>query len=106
MKYCTKCGNELIDEAVVCTKCGCAVNYNSIPDTNKKSELSTIAKIFMIIGTVMMGFYIIPLAWCIPMTISYCNKLKNGQQISTAFKVCCLLFVSLVGGVLMLCDNN
>lgn len=23
MKYCTKCGNELIDEAVVCTKCGC-----------------------------------------------------------------------------------
>lgn len=24
MKYCTKCGKELIDEAVVCTNCGCA----------------------------------------------------------------------------------
>ena len=25
MKYCTKCGKELIDEAVVCPGCGCAV---------------------------------------------------------------------------------
>ena len=24
MKYCTKCGKELIDEAVVCPHCGCA----------------------------------------------------------------------------------
>lgn len=25
MKYCSKCGNELVDEAVICPKCGCAV---------------------------------------------------------------------------------
>lgn len=25
MKYCTKCGKELNDEAVVCTNCGCSV---------------------------------------------------------------------------------
>lgn len=25
MKFCSKCGNELVDEAVVCTRCGCAV---------------------------------------------------------------------------------
>jgi hypothetical protein len=25
MKYCSRCGAELVDEAVVCTKCGCAV---------------------------------------------------------------------------------
>ena len=30
MKYCTKCGHELVDEAVVCTNCGCATdNYKS-----------------------------------------------------------------------------
>ena len=23
MKYCTKCANELLDEAVICPKCGC-----------------------------------------------------------------------------------
>ncbi len=25
MKYCSKCGNELFDEAVMCVKCGCMV---------------------------------------------------------------------------------
>ena len=25
MKFCTKCGNEMLDEAVICTKCGCMV---------------------------------------------------------------------------------
>lgn len=25
MKYCTHCGGELLDEAVMCPKCGCAV---------------------------------------------------------------------------------
>ena len=31
MKYCTHCGKELMDEAVVCMNCGCAVNgANSI----------------------------------------------------------------------------
>jgi hypothetical protein len=25
MKYCTHCGAELVDKAVVCTKCGCTV---------------------------------------------------------------------------------
>ena len=26
MKYCTHCGNQLLDEAIVCPKCGCAVD--------------------------------------------------------------------------------
>ena len=26
MKYCTKCGKELFDEAVICPQCGCATN--------------------------------------------------------------------------------
>ena len=26
MKFCSHCGKELMDEAVVCTNCGCAVN--------------------------------------------------------------------------------
>ncbi len=25
MKYCSKCGNELMDEAVICPKRGCAI---------------------------------------------------------------------------------
>lgn len=29
MKFCAHCGEQLSDEAVVCTKCGCAVNANA-----------------------------------------------------------------------------
>ena len=109
MKYCTICGNELMDEAVICPKCGCSTGY-SHPINNESyktsSGIRTAAKVLMIIGTVLMGLYILPLAWCLPMTISYCNKIKRGETVSTAFKVCSLLFVSSVGGILMLCDQD
>ncbi|MBR2441835.1 MAG: hypothetical protein IKB20_02055 [Clostridia bacterium] len=60
----------------------------------------------MIIATVVLGLYIIPLAWCLPMTISYCKKIKENRPISTSFKVCTLLFVNLIAGILMLCDKD
>ncbi len=52
--------------------------------------------------------FLIPLAWCIPMTVSVCRKLKNGEPISTALKVCTMLFVSLIAGIMLLCmgDNQ
>lgn len=34
MKYCTKCGNKLMDEAVVCPKCGCPTNDYQVRKTN------------------------------------------------------------------------
>lgn len=109
MKYCTKCGNELIDEAVICTKCGCSTGYQELVKNEQRqtsSGVRTAAKVFMILGTVVMGIYIIPLAWCLPMTISYFNKTKRGETVSTGFKVCSLLFVSLLGGIFMLCDHD
>lgn len=27
MKFCSHCGNEVLDEAIVCPKCGCRVDY-------------------------------------------------------------------------------
>ena len=32
MKYCSKCGKELFDEAVVCPNCGCAVSNVDVTD--------------------------------------------------------------------------
>lgn len=29
MKYCAKCGKELVDEAIICTGCGCSVQYDN-----------------------------------------------------------------------------
>lgn len=114
MKFCSKCGTQLVDEAVICIGCGCPVTPGpAVPvqtsvavSEEKESGLTTAAKVFMILGTIVMGFYLIPLAWCIPMTVSYFNKVKRNQPIGTGFKVCSLLFVSIIGGILMLCDKN
>ncbi len=105
MKYCTKCGHELVDEAVFCVGCGCAVEAVEKAPADI-SGMKKASKVLMILGTVVSGLYIIPLAWCIPMTVAYNKKLKNGEPISTGFKVCSLLFVSLIAGILMFCDND
>lgn len=42
MKYCSKCGKELLDEAVVCTNCGCAVGNTpakSVADTTDEVNI-------------------------------------------------------------------
>ncbi len=50
--------------------------------------------------------YAIPLAWCLPMTIIYFRKCNNGENVGTGFKICSLLFVSLLAGIFMLCDKD
>lgn len=83
--------------------------YQQTTQGSKSETGITIAtKIFMIIGAVVMviSTSLIGLAWCIPMCIYYFNRVKNGQPIGTGFKVCSLLFVSLIGGILMLCDKD
>ena len=96
MKYCSMCGEQLRDEAVVCTKCGCAVRplYRTEPaSVSEDNTLDLIIKIFMIFGCVSLGWMLIPLAWCIPMTVTVFNKLKTKEPMSTGFKICVLLFV-------------
>ena len=64
------------------------------------------AYVLGIISTVCMALCIIPLAWCIPMVIKVKHAMDGKGQLSVGFKVCYLLFVSLIGGVLLLCDEN
>lgn len=37
MKYCTHCGKELLDEAVFCPSCGCAVGGQNMPNENNQT---------------------------------------------------------------------
>lgn len=110
MKYCSKCGHQIMDETIICPNCGCAVegvDLSKFVNTEvKPSGLKKAAKVLMIISTVFFGLYLIPLAWFLPMTISYCNKINRGQKISTGFKICILLFVNSIAGILLLCDNE
>ena len=113
MYYCTKCGAQIEDNATFCSGCGHkvgGVGYKEPPakSTSQSTGLSSIARIFMIIGTVIVAIETlgIALAWCLPMLNSYTEKIKRREPISVGFKVCTLLFVSAVAGVLMLCDQE
>lgn len=37
---------------------------------------------------------------------SYNNKLYSGEKISTSLKICTLIFVNVIAGILMLCDTE
>ena len=114
MSYCQNCGTEIPEGAPVCPNCGCAAGDfpgqkqgKTIAAPQEKNGLRTAAKVFMILGCVFTAFYfLIPLCWTVPMTVSYCRRSAQGIPIGTGFKVCSLLFVNLVAGILMLCDDN
>lgn len=49
MKYCSKCGKEIHDDAVVCTHCGCSVKGGSVIN-HEEDAPST--------GFAVLGFFI------------------------------------------------
>ena len=60
MKYCEKCGNQLLDEAIMCPKCGCAVagkqptkEQNEKAKSQAKGAIMIIAGIGIIIATII-----------------------------------------------------
>ncbi|MBP3493720.1 MAG: hypothetical protein J6J83_03800 [Oscillospiraceae bacterium] len=109
MKYCVHCGAEVFDEAVVCVKCGRSIAPTQPPAvvTAKSDDtLVTIIKVFLILGCIAQGWCIIPLAWCLPITISIFHRFRDNQPVSTGLKVCSLLFVNMIAGICLLCMNE
>ena len=113
MKYCATCGKELNDNAVFCDRCGTQVDkqkratdqYCTVVAKHDET-LSLVAKILMILSCIGGAIALIPLAWCIPMTVSYWRAVEENRPVSTGFKVCTLIFVNIIAGILMLCDNK
>ena len=64
------------------------------------------AFILSLIATISYGVLIIPLFWCIPMTVHIYKAYKGETTLSVEFKVCELLFVNLISGILLLVDND
>ncbi len=102
-KFCQKCGKEIIFEAIVCPGCGCDVaSYK----TAESDGLGLAAKIFLIVGCVTQGWLLLPLAWCLPITLSIFEKMNRKEPIGTGLKVCALLFVNTIAGILLLCRSS
>ena len=119
MKYCSNCGSPIPETAKFCDNCGTPLAaqatseampvyeppyYDAAP--RRDESMCTVVKVFLILGCISIGWAIIPLAWCIPMTVSIFRKLNSGEPIGTGLKVCTLLFVNLVAGILLLCMED
>ena len=105
--YCSNCGNEINEQAVICPNCGVPTgNYEKFSKQTKNTSDRGASKAFMILACIFsIAWLLIPLAWCLPMTIVYFKKVNRGEDVGTGFKVCTLLFVSTIAGILMLCDK-
>ena len=110
MNFCIKCGTQLHTPSAPCPGCGFTppVTVTAVPPV-QHSALSIVAMVFMIVSTAHCAvslYSLVCLAWCLPMTITYCTRIKNNQPVSIGFKVCSLIFVNTVAGILMLCDQS
>ncbi len=100
--FCKKCGKELDDEAIFCPNCGVATdNYKNSTQPISSSTKLTLAKVFILIGSIF-GFFAIfpPIVGC----IAY-NKLQTAKHKSelTTMAVLTLLFCNTIAGIIMLC---
>ena len=127
--YCQKCGNEISENEMYCTMCGTRVikdteettiyegndpnnmyggtSFYRVSSKSESNGLKIAAKVFLILGAVVnlytMWFSFI---WSIPMIIIYFYKVKKGEKIGIGFKIGCMLLVSMIGGIIMLCDKE
>lgn len=69
---------------------------------DNEQTMKLIAFILCIISTVTIGWAIIPLAWMIPMTVRCWGIYQGTKPNTTAFAVCTLIFVTVIGGILLL----
>ena len=108
MKYCVHCGAEIFDEAVVCVKCGCKVEPDKpvIVQSVEDDTINTIIKVFLILGCISQGWALIPLAWCIPITVSIFHAMRDKHPVGIGLKICTLIFVNMVAGICLLCVND
>ena len=112
MKFCTRCGAELDDNAEVCSNCGCPtelfrpaqnVQQPQAAVSSHSSGLDTAIKVFMILGCIAAAFaFLIPLIWAIPMTVHAFRKINDGEPMGVGFKVCTLLFLNMIEGIRLL----
>jgi hypothetical protein len=102
MNFCGNCGVPVAGQAAeTATRVYEPPYYDAPP--RRDDGLVTVIKVFLILGCISFGALLIPLAWCIPMTVSIFRKLDSGEPIGTGLKVCTLLFVNLIAGILLLC---
>ena len=87
---------------------GAPVNYQQpyYTDVHPQQGLITGIKVFMILSCIFSAFLVLPLLWMIPMTVISWKKMDQRQPLGLVFKICTLLFVGIIPGIMMLALND
>lgn len=93
MKFCSKCGKEIMDEAVICPNCGCSVKERA--ETVKVTEVPKQAKTASLLG-ILSILLLAPLG--IPAII-----LANKSKEKTGGIMCKQAKTGFVCGIIGLC---
>lgn len=93
MKFCAKCGKEIMDEAVICPSCGCSVQERA--ETAKVTEVPKQAKTASLLG-ILSILLLAPLG--IPAII-----LANKSKEKTGGVMCKQAKTGFVCGIIGLC---
>jgi len=110
--FCKKCGKEILESDKYCPYCGekqfeeinLVINSEEC-DFDKDSSFILVAKIFLIIGMVAQGIFILPLGWVLPIGLKTYNMLseaKKKEELIT-WGILSLLFINLIAGIFILC---
>ena len=90
MKYCSHCGKEIADEAVICINCGCSVKGN-VPVAENDGEIE---------GGLMALSILVPLAgwilWGVKSKETPETAKKYGIAAIISFAVCLLIYLCLL----------
>lgn len=57
MKFCSHCGKEIVDDAVVCPNCGCAVAPTPHVEDIPNAGLNVLSFLFPIVGLILFIIY-------------------------------------------------
>jgi len=67
------------------------------------AQFEKVMETIVIVGAI---FGLIPLCWILPMSKKILKAMKEGTTLKIGFKICTLLFVNLILGIVLLCQKN
>lgn len=76
------------------------------PMSSTDQTLRLINFILCVISCVASCWFIVPLAWMVPMTVHSWGIYKGTKANTVAFGVCTLIFTNLIGGILLLVSKK
>ena len=89
--YCSKCGNVIDDEAVICPKCGCATNnFNKANGKETGLKMAKEAKNIALVGLLILG----PILGAIAVMRSNSSKEYTGGELCKDAK-----FANILGAI-------